>query len=159
MTERPSTLKILSDLEISMTREFDAPRELVYRAFTDPELVPQWWGLRASTTIVDQFDLRVGGAWRFIQRMPDGTEFAFRGEFLELVPPSKVTQTFEFEPMPGHITQDTMELTETNGKTLLTVTSKFQSIEDRDGMLQSGMEGGANESYDRLAELLETLKS
>ncbi len=149
--------EIVSETEIEMQRAFKAPRELVYRAVTEPDLIPKWWGMRNSTTVVDKLDARVGGEWRFIQRGTDGSEYAFRGTFLELDPPSKVVQTFEFEPMPGHVSTDIMTLTEIEGGTLLHIRSQFTSQADRDGMLQSGMEVGANESYDRLGELLATL--
>lgn len=161
MTEQKQyahTLTLSSDREIVMERVFDAPRELVFRAMTNPELVPKWWGQRHSTTIIDTFDMRPGGKWRFIQRMPDGTELAFRGEVREVVPPERIVQTFEFEPMAGHISEETMTLeTVEGGKTKLTVRSRFSSVEDRDGMLASGMEAGAAETYDRLAELLATM--
>jgi uncharacterized protein YndB with AHSA1/START domain len=149
--------EILSDTEITMQRSFKAPRELVYRAMTDPDLIPKWWGQRSSTTIVDKLDARVGGEWRFIQRGEDGTEYAFRGTFLELDPPGRIVQTFEFEPMPGHVSTDALTLSEIDGGTLVRIDSSFTSKEDRDGMLQSGMEGGANETYDRLEELLATM--
>ena len=149
--------EVLSDTEIAMQRKLAAPRELVYRAFTEADLIPKWWGLRSSTTIVDTFEPKVGGRWRFIQRESDGTEYAFRGEFLELDPPSRIVQTFEFEPIPGHIVTDTLTLTEIEGGTLVRILSKFESLEDRDGLLRSGMEAGANETYDRLEELLATL--
>lgn len=151
------TLTLPTDTQIVMERLFDAPRELVFRAYTDPELIPQWWGLRAATTSIDTLDLRAGGQWRWVQTMPDGTEFAFRGEYREIAPPERVVSTFEFEGMPGHIAEDAAVLTEVDGKTLLTVTSTFASKEDRDGMIASGMEGGAAETWDRLAELLATL--
>jgi uncharacterized protein YndB with AHSA1/START domain len=159
MTTSENRLKaeIVSDTEIAMQRSFKAPRELVYRAMTDPELIAKWWGQRGSTTIVDKLDARVGGDWRFIQRGQDGTEYAFRGQFLELDPPNKIVQTFEFEPMAGHISTDSMTLTDIDGGTLVRIESTFASKEDRDGMLQSGMEGGANETYDRLEELLATM--
>jgi uncharacterized protein YndB with AHSA1/START domain len=159
MTASDNRLKaeIVSDTEITMQRTFKAPRELVYRAVTDPVLIPQWWGLRNSTTVVEKLDARVGGEWRFIQKGENGEEYAFRGTFLELDPPSKVVQTFEFEPMAGHISTDSMTLTEIDGGTLVRIDSTFASKEDRDGLLQSGMEGGANETYDRLEELLATL--
>jgi uncharacterized protein YndB with AHSA1/START domain len=150
-------VSVQSDLEIVMTREFDAPRELVFQAFTDPELIPQWWGQRNTTTIVDKMDVRPGGGWRFISQGQNGEEYAFRGEFLEIVPPERVVQTFEFEPIPGHIVTDAANFEERNGKTLVTVVSTFASKEDRDGMIESGMEAGAAESYDRLEELLATL--
>lgn len=156
-TDNRLKAEIVSDTEITMHRTFNAPRELVFRAFSDPELVAKWWGQRDSTTIVETYDFRAGGSWRMIQKSPDGQEYAFRGQFLEIVPPSRIVQTFEFEPMPGHISTDAMTLTEVDGGTKITIDSTFMSKEDRDGMLQSGMEIGANESYDRLEELLATM--
>ncbi len=160
MVENPSPATALSkpsDLEIVMTRVFAAPRELVFQAYTDPKHIPHWWGLRGNTTIVDKMDVRPGGVWRYIQRAPDGTEYAFNGEFREIAPPARLVSTFEFEGMPGHVVVDTATFDEVDGKTTLTVTSLFSSVEDRDGMLDSGMEAGANESWDRLAELLARL--
>ncbi len=157
--DQTSALQVMlpSDLEIAMTRVFDAPRELVYKAHTDPELTPRWWGQRGSTTIVDKMDVRPGGAWRFVQKAPDGSEYAFRGEYREVVPPERLAYTFEFEGMPGKVLVETITFTETDGKTTLTSVSVFDTKEDRDGMLASGMESGAAESMDRLEELLATL--
>lgn len=154
---RPSTMTMPSDREVSMTRVFNAPRELVFAAYTDPKHVANWWGLRSSTTIVDKMDARPGGEWRYIQRSADGTEYGFRGEYLEVVPPEKLVYTFEFEGMPGHIVTDSLTFEEAGGKTKLTSLSLFASQEDRDGMVESGMEYGANESWDQLEELLATL--
>jgi uncharacterized protein YndB with AHSA1/START domain len=151
-------LTLPSDREIVMTRVFDAPRELVWKAYTDPEAIPQWWGPRRHATTVDKMDVRPGGAWRYVSRDADGNEYAFRGEYREVVPPERIVATFEFEPMPGHVSVETLTLVEHDGKTTLTNTSVFDSVEDRDGMLQSGMEEGVRETYDRLAEYLETLK-
>jgi uncharacterized protein YndB with AHSA1/START domain len=151
------TVTLPSDLEISMSRTFDAPRAVVFKAFIDPDLIPKWWGLRASTTIVDKLDARAGGEWRFVQRSPDGTEFGFHGEFREVTPPERITWTFEFEGMPGHVLVETLTFTEAAGKTTITTNSVFDTVEDRDGMLNSGMEQGAAETYDRLAELLPSL--
>jgi uncharacterized protein YndB with AHSA1/START domain len=148
------TLTLPSDREIVMTRVFDAPRARLFQAFIDPVAIPQWWGQRSTTTIVDQMDVRPGGAWRYIQRGPNGEEYAFRGEYREIVPPERIVYTFEFEPMPGHIVVDTVTLTEQDGRTTMTVTSLFDSQADRDGMIASGMEAGAAESWDRLAEYL-----
>jgi len=153
------TTGAISDTEYVMSREFNAPRELVYRAHTDPELIANWWGQRASTTVIDQFDLRIGGSWRYIQKQDDGVEYAFRGEFIEIVPNEKLVMTFEFEPMPGHVVQDSHVFEDVDGGTRLTTTSTFASPEDLQGMLQSGMESGANESWDQLAELVEGLAS
>lgn len=151
------TLTTPSDREIVMTRVFDAPRALLFKVFLDPECIPHWWGQRDTTTIVDQMDVRPGGAWRYVQRGPGGEEYAFRGEYREIVPPERIVYTFEFEPMPGHIVVDTVTLTERDGRTTMTVASLFATQEDRDGMLASGMEAGAAESWDRLAEYLQTL--
>jgi uncharacterized protein YndB with AHSA1/START domain len=148
-----------AELQIVSTRTFDAPRELVWRAFTDERLLARWWGQNSTTTIVDKLDVRPGGLWRFIQRSPDGAEYAFNGEFREVVPPSRLVQTFEFEGMPGHITVDAMTLEEHGGKTTITTTSRFATLEDLEGMVATGMEAGANESYDRLEALLSELQN
>jgi len=151
-------LKKLSDTELQITREFDAPRETVFRALTDPTLLPKWWGPRRYKTVVDTMDVRPGGKWRMRNIAADGGEHAFRGEFREIKAPERVVWTFEYEPLAGHISVETLTLTERDGRTLLTVHDVFSSKEDLDGMVQSGMESGAAESYDRLAELLAELK-
>ena len=151
-------LTILSDREVVLTRVFDAPRELVFRAHTDPDLIRQWWGLRSNTTIVEKMDVRQGGTWRFIQCDAEGNEFAFQGEYREVVPPERLVNTFEFEGAPGHIILDTLTFEELpDGRTKLTATSVFETIGDRNGMLNSGMESGSNEAWDRLGELLAIL--
>lgn len=140
--------------EIIMLRTFNAPRELLFKVMTDPELVSQWWGQRNSTTIVDKLEARPGGIWRYIQRDSQGNENAFHGVY-HSISPEMVIDTFEWEGLPGHVILETMTLNEKeSGKTTLIVSSVFQSVTDRDGMLMSGMEGGTNESYDRLDELL-----
>jgi uncharacterized protein YndB with AHSA1/START domain len=144
--------------EIIMTRVFNAPRDLVFRTMTDPNIVAQWWGQRDSTTIVDKMDVRAGGMWRYIQRDPHGNEYAFHGVYHSISAPERVIDTFEFEGMPGHVVLETITLeAQADSTTKVTVSSVFQTVEDRDGMLSSGMESGANESYDRLEELLKTL--
>lgn len=150
----PTTFTTPSDREARMERVFDAPRDRVFKAYTDPKLIPLWWGPRRYTTVVDKMDVRPGGVWRYINRGADGTEFAFKGEYREIVRPERLVSTFEFEGMPGHIVVDTATFEEKGGKTRVTVVSRFESVEDRDGMLQSGMEEGAAESWDRLEELL-----
>ena len=154
-----TTLKVTlpSDQEIVLTREFDFPRDLVFEAFTKPEHIARWWGPRGTTVPSCQMDFRAGGKWRFVSRDADGNEFAFRGEIREVVPPERIVQTFEFEGMPGHVSVETLRLEDLGGRTRVTVTSRFDSVMDRDGMLQSGMEKGAAESYDRLSEYLQTL--
>ena len=140
---------------IVLTRVFEAPRELVFQTCTDPTHIPHWWGPRSLTTTVDVMDVKPGGAWRFVQRDADGNEYAFHGVYHEVEPPERTVSTFEFEGMPGHVVLETTTFEDLGGRTRLTTTSVFQTIEDRDGMVSSGMEQGAVESMDRLAELLE----
>jgi uncharacterized protein YndB with AHSA1/START domain len=159
-TTSSATTKVTlpSDLEILVTREFDAPREVVYKAITDRNLIPRWWGPRRLTTTVDKMDVRPGGSWRFVTREADGSESGFRGQYREIVPGEKIVQTFEWEPMLGHISVETATLSDLpDGRTLLTTRSVFSSKADRDGMVESGMEGGLRETYDRLDEVLATL--
>jgi uncharacterized protein YndB with AHSA1/START domain len=142
----------------SMSRIFNAPRDLVWKVSTDPELMPKWWGPRYLTTVVEKMEVKVGGAWRMIQTDPQGNQYAFRGVYKEVDPPMRLTMTFEFEPMAGHISTQTIVLEELpDGRTKMTATSTFNTLEDLEGMLQSGMEDGAVESWDRLEELLETV--
>ena len=142
----------------TMSRVFDAPREQVWKVCTDPELVPRWWGPGYLTTVVDKMDVRVGGVWRYIQRDSEGNEYAFNGVFKEVEAPERLTYTFEFEPMAGHISTETITFEALpDGKTKLTSRTVFDTLEDLEGMLQSGMEGGAVESWDRLEELLATV--
>jgi uncharacterized protein YndB with AHSA1/START domain len=140
--------------EIIVTRSFDAPRELVFNAFTDPDAIRRWWGQRDTETIVDGLEARTGGRWRFVERDKDGNEYGFHGVFHEVTSPERIVWTFEFEGMPGHVLLETFSFQEQDGKTHMVDSSVFQSVADRDGMLQSGMESGAAESFDRLDEYL-----
>jgi uncharacterized protein YndB with AHSA1/START domain len=140
--------------EVVITRVFDAPRELVFKAYTDPKLIPQWWGPKRFTTTVDRMDVRPGGIWRIVQRDPDGNIYAFQGVYHEVSSPERLVSTFEFEGTPGHISLDTVTFEEHNDKTRLLSRSVFQSVEDRDEMLKEGMEEGVAETMDRLAGLL-----
>ncbi len=161
MTQQRSsslTLTTPSDREIVMIRTFQAPRALVFEAHSKPELMQRWWGPRRYELPVAEMDFRPGGAYHFVQRGADGQEFGFRGKFLEIVPPERITWTFEFEGMPGHISIERLTLDEQDGTTTLTSAAVFDSKEDRDGMLASGCEEGAAESYDRLDELLRTMR-
>jgi uncharacterized protein YndB with AHSA1/START domain len=151
------TLTVKSEREVVLTRLFEAPRRLVFEAYTRPEHVRQWWGLRGSTMTLCEMDVRPGGAWRYVVREADGSENAFRGEYREVVPPERLVQTFEFEGMPGAVVLDSYSFEEHEGVTRITATSLFDSVEARDGMLQSGMESGAAETWDRLAEHLGTI--
>jgi uncharacterized protein YndB with AHSA1/START domain len=152
------TLTLPSDREILLTRFFDAPRALVFKVFTSADLISQWWGPRGSATMVDKMDVRPGGAWRFVLSGPDG-DTAFHGEYREIEPPERLVYTMEWEGLPGHVLVETVTLEDVNGKTKMTDRSVFDSQEDRDGMLQSGMQSGAQESMDQLEELLARLSS
>lgn len=144
-----------TDREIRVERIFEAPRERLFAVMTDPELIPEWWGPRRYTTRVDQMDVRPGGDWRFVCRDEDGSEEGFRGSYRELTPPERIVQTFEWEPMAGYVSLETMTLEDIGeGRTKVTTVSIFFTTEERDGMLNSGMEEGLNETYERLDELL-----
>ena len=142
--------------ELFVTREFDAPRELVFRAHTDPDLFIQWLGPRGLMTTLERFEPVSGGSWRFIQRDADGNEFGFHGVFHE-VSPERIVQTFEFEGLPesGHVILEALTFEDLpNGRTRLTSQSVYRSVADRDGMVQAGMETGVVEGYERLDEIL-----
>lgn len=144
-----------SDREIRLTRLFDAPRQLLFEAMTKPEHVKQWWGVLSDkhSVTVCEIDLRVGGAWRFVGRGPQGDYPGFYGEYREIVPPERLVFTEFFEPFPGNGSLVTSEFTEEHGKTRLTVTALYESLEIRDMVIQTGMEKGAATSYDRLEEV------
>lgn len=140
--------------EFTIAYEFNAPAARVFKALTDSALIAKWWGPKQYTTVVDKLEAREGGQWRYINRGADGQEFGFHGVFHLIDSPRRIVQTFEFEGQPGHVCLESMTLEERGGKTLITDHSVFQSVEDRDGMIQSGMESGARESYERLEELV-----
>ncbi|MBI5670572.1 MAG: SRPBCC family protein [Chloroflexi bacterium] len=140
--------------EIRMTREFDAPREQVFKAMTDPALVPRWWGPSSVSTVVDRMEVKPGGMWRYVQREQDGTEYGFHGVYHAVEALERLVFTFEFEGMPGHVLLETVTFEEHSGKTRVIDSSVFQSVADRDGMLRAGMESGASESWERLEALL-----
>jgi uncharacterized protein YndB with AHSA1/START domain len=145
--------------EIRMTRVFDAPRELVFKAYTDPKLFAQWWGPREYTNRIDKFEARRGGEWRIVQSDSSGHEFAFRGVHHDVVAPERTVATFEFEGVPGHVLMQTATFEPLGDKTRVVQQAVFQSIADRDGMIASGMQRGSDDSMDRLAELLERMKA
>jgi uncharacterized protein YndB with AHSA1/START domain len=140
---------------VVMTRVLDAPRERVFAAHIDPAKIPKWWGPRGFKTVVDTLDARRGGSWRFVQTDPDGTEFSFRGVYHDVVHPERIINTFEYESRPGRVALETLMLEDVDGKTRLTDRYVFQTLEDRDWMMASGMEEGAVDSWERLAELVE----
>jgi uncharacterized protein YndB with AHSA1/START domain len=154
-----TTVTTPSDTEIMMTRVFDAPRELVFEAHSSADHMGNWWGPRKYETISAEVDFRVGGRWRIVHRGPEGDEHAFRGEFREIVPPERIVWTFEYEGQPGDIAIETLTLEEHDGKTRLTTVSNAGSKEARDAMLESGMLEGAEETWDRLDQYLESLRS
>ena len=148
-----------SEREIVTERVFDAPRDVVFAAFSRPDLIPEWWGPRNVTTVVDRMDVEPGGQWRFVCRGPDGREDGFRGTFREVTRPERVVQTFEWEGMPGHVIVETVTFEDLGQRTRVVNTSLFHTTGERDGMLASGMEQGLAESYERLDELLARLGS
>jgi uncharacterized protein YndB with AHSA1/START domain len=152
-----TTISTPSEREIHIERIFDAPRDRVFALYTDPALIPEWWGPHGTTTIVDRMEVRTGGAWRFISRDCEGSETAFRGTYREVTPPERIVQTFEWEGMPGHVSVETAVFEDLGDRTRVTTTSLFHTAEERDGMLQSGMEKGLNETYERLDALLARL--
>lgn len=139
-----------------ITRKFAAPRDLVWRALTDPKLVAQWWGPRRYTTEVKEMDFRVGGQWRFVNKGAGGADHEFFGEYREIVAPEKIVQTFGFMDFPPAI--ETMTLEDQGGYTQMSITSRFPNIEMRDGMVGSGMQEGATETYERLDAVLAGLQ-
>jgi len=142
-------------LEVVMERLFDAPRSLVWKLWTDPNLIPQWWGPSRMKTTVDRMDMKPGGRWRFILENPDGSKIAFSGEYREIVPPERLLYTFNFEPIgPGHEVIEVVTFEEHEHKTKLTSKNIYQKLEDLEGMVQSGMEEGSNETMERFADLL-----
>ena len=152
-----ATTTIYSDgTELVFERTFDAPREEVWKAFTDPEIVPRWWGKRGSTTTVVEMDVRPGGAWRYVSSAPDREDVAFYGEYLEVTPPERIRWTFMFDveglgPQGGPETHTFEDL---GGRTTIRSVGHFDSVESIDGALATGMVGGAIETWDRLAEVL-----
>ena len=149
-----------SDREIRLTRLFDAPRQLVFDALTKPEHVRRWWGCLSDkhSVAVCEIDLRVGGAWRFVGRGPEGEYPAFYGEYREIAPPDRLVYTEIFEPYPDGDSLVTTVLTEENGKTRMTVTASYPSQDVRDMVMKTGMEVGAGLSYDRLEDLVAELQ-
>ena len=147
--------------EVIITREFEAPRELVFKAHVDPKLFVQWLGPREVTMRLDKFEPKNGGTWRYVSKDPSGSEFGFYGVNHEVTAPERIISTFEYEGLPekGHVVLQTTRFEALPGeRSRITTQALFQSVADRDGMLQSGMERGVNDSMERLEELLTTQK-
>jgi uncharacterized protein YndB with AHSA1/START domain len=151
-----ATITTPGDRDVRIERIFNAPRDRVWQAMTDPKLVAQWWG-RGNKLVIEKMEVERGGHWRFVEHSPHGAH-GFEGRYAEVAPPERVVQTFEWDGMPGHVALETMTLEDLgDGRTRLVTTSLFMTAEDRDGMLQSGMEGGLNESYAALDKVLAKL--
>lgn len=151
-------------LEVRMMRVFNAPRELLWKAHTDPNLIPQWWGPRNTTTSVEKMEVKEGGEWRFVNKEGD-VEVAFYGVFKELKEPEHITWTFNYEPIGmGHELVETVKFEETeedperSRSTKVSTVSHYKSIEDLEGMVGEGMQKGATETWDRLEELVEKME-
>jgi len=149
------TLKVSlpTEREVVMTRVFDAPRRLVFDALTKPELLRRWFGPRGWSLVACEADLKVGGAWRWVLRGPDGRDMGMRGVYQEITPPEWLVSTESFDDYPGE-SLNTLILSEEDGKTTFTITVRYASQEIRDAVIKSGMEHGAAECYDKLAEML-----
>ena len=143
--------------QVFTERVFDAPRDLVFRAFIEPDLLVQWLGPRKYTMSVDRFDARDGGTYRYVHADDAGNAFGFHGVFHGDPSPDGMVQTFEFEGAPGNVSMDTATFEERDGRTTVRTNSVFQSVEARDAMVGAGMAEGMNEGYDRLEELLAKL--
>ncbi|MEZ4562778.1 MAG: SRPBCC domain-containing protein [Thermomicrobiales bacterium] len=153
MSTTTVTGRRISDTEYVMERTFAATPQRVFEAYTTAEQIAAWWGQRATTTLVEALDVRPGGVWRIVQHDAYGVAYEFHGTYLE-VSPRRLVNTFEFAGYPGHVVTDSVTFEPDGPGTRVVASSRFASKDDLDGMLASGMEGGANESWDRLAELL-----
>jgi uncharacterized protein YndB with AHSA1/START domain len=148
-----TTLTLPSEREIRIERIFDAPRSRVWRAFTDPEWLAQWWG-RGNKLVIERLEVERGGHWRFVEHSAEGVH-GFEGRYREVTPEERIVQTFEWDGMPGHVVVETAILEDLgDGRTKVINISLFHTTEERDGMLQSGMEQGLNQSYAALDRLL-----
>jgi uncharacterized protein YndB with AHSA1/START domain len=147
-----------TDNQILISREFDAPKHLVYKAWTTPELVRRWWSGHRGEVTSAEIDLRVGGMWRYVMTAEGGFEVAFHGEYREIVPNERIVSTEVFEAFPDGEALDTLTLEEVDGRTLLTVLVEHSSKEHRDAHINSGMEGGMQESFDLLEQVSISLR-
>lgn len=143
---------------IDVTREFDAPRDLVFRAYSDPDLLVQWMGPRKYTISLEAWEPRDGGTWRYVHSDDQGNSFGFHGVFHGDQTPDGMLQTFEYDGWPGHVSLEKLTFEERDGKTVVRTHSVYQTVEARDGMIASGMEEGMNDGFDRLDELLAKLR-
>jgi len=156
-----ATVTLPSDTQILITREFDAPRHLVYKAWTTPELVKRWWHANRGEMTVAEIDLRVGGRWRYVMVTPDGMEVGFHGEYREIVPDERLVSTEAYEGIPDadeHAALDTLTLVEVDGRTTMTILVEHPTKEGRDAHIDSGMEDGMQDALDTLEEVARSLR-
>jgi uncharacterized protein YndB with AHSA1/START domain len=157
-TANRHTLTTPTDRTIRVEREFDAPRDRVWRAFTEPALLAQWWG-RGNKLVIERMEVERGGHWRYVEHTPDGQSHGFEGRYREVTPQERISRTFEWDGMPGYTILETAEFQDLgDDRTRVVSTSLFFATEERDGMLHSGMEGGMAESFTALDRLLATMK-
>jgi len=160
-SSRTATVKLPTDEQILITREFDAPKHLVYQAFTTPELVSRWWTAKRGEMTTCEIDLRVGGKWRYVMQTPDGMEVGFHGEYREIVPDERVVSTEIFEGMPEGVPEEasvnTATFTEEDGRTTLEILVQHSSKQFRDMHVKSGMEDGLQDALDLLEEIAASL--
>lgn len=149
-----ATVSLPSDREILITRSFDAPANVVFEAWTSPDYVKRWYSDDAAPVVTCDIDLRVGGSWRYVIRTEDGTEFAWHGTYQEIDPPRRLVSTEVFEGFPDAEAVNTLTLAEHDGTTTLTVNVLHASKENRDGHVNSGMEGGMQQALDRLEDVV-----
>jgi uncharacterized protein YndB with AHSA1/START domain len=147
-----------TDTQILITREFNAPKHLVYRAYTTPELIKRWWGGERGEVTHAEVDLRVGGTWRYVMTANRGFEVAFHGEYREIVPNERIVSTEVYEAMPDDYAVCTVTLSETDGRTALTLLVQHNSQAARDGHINSGMEGGMQEAMNHLEQIAVSLR-
>ena len=157
-TSGTAKVTLPTDNQILITRDFDAPRQLVYRAWTTPELVKRWWSGRRGEVTSIEIDLRVGGRWRYVMNANEGFEVAFHGEYREIVPDERIVSTEVYEAMPGAEALDTITFTEVDGRTTVEILVEHDSKEGRDAHIESGMEDGMQEAMDLLEEVAVSLR-
>ena len=156
-----ATVTLPTDEQILITREFHAPKHLVYKAWTTPELVRRWWHANRGEMTIAEIDLRVGGMWRYVMVTADGLEVGFHGEYREIVPNERLVSTEVYEGIPDaeeHAALDTLTLTESDGRTTLTVLVEHQTREGRDAHINSGMEAGMQDAMDLLEQVAISLR-
>jgi uncharacterized protein YndB with AHSA1/START domain len=157
-TSGTANVTLPADEQILITREFNAPKHLVYKAWTTPDLVRRWWNAKRGEVTTCEIDLRVGGTWRYVMVTPDGMEVGFHGEFREIVPNERIVSTEVFEGMPDAAALNTLTLAEEDGRTTLTILVEHSSKEHRDGHINSGMEAGMQDAMDLLEEVAVSLR-